>query len=148
MWNDILTAIFNTGNFGWYGPIERYTDDGPGLDTLLQYDLVIWNTYDYWWPDTGALTETDQIVLASYLEMGGKVWLIGQDVLFSGVDVAWMSDYFHLADANQDYASRVDSVLIQGLAEIQVRVFTQRQIISLTFSIRMSSFLMVLRTVC
>ena len=117
-WNDILTAIFDTGNFCWYGPIEQYTDDGPGLDTLLQYDLVIWNTYDYWWPDTGALTETDQSVLASYLEMGGKVWLIGQDLLFSGVDVAWMSDYFHLADANQDYASRVDSVLIQGVAEI------------------------------
>lgn len=118
LWDAILTAIFDTGNFGWYGPIETYTEDGPGLDTLLQYDLVIWNTYDYWWPDTGALTETDQNVLASYLEMGGKVWLIGQDLLFSGVDATWMSDYFHLADANQDYASRVDSILIQGLAEI------------------------------
>jgi len=118
VWDSVLTAIFDTGNFGWYGPIETYTADGPGLDTLLQYDLVIWNTYDYWWPDTGALTETDQNALATYLEMGGKVWLIGQDLLFSGVDAAWMSDYFHLGAANQDYASRVDSVLIQGLAEI------------------------------
>lgn len=118
MWSNVLTAILDTGHYGWYGPTYTFTEDGPGLDTLLQYDLVIWNTYDYWWPDTGALTETDQSNIENYLAMGGKVWLIGQDLLFSGVDIAWLGTYFHLDSATQDYAFNVDSVLIRGLAEI------------------------------
>jgi hypothetical protein len=55
--------------------------------------------------------------------MGGKVWLIGQDLLFSPVDTAWMRTYFHLDTAIQDYAYSVDSVLIQGLAEISGSAF-------------------------
>jgi len=94
------------------------SQDGPSLDTMLQYQLVIWNTYDYWWPDTAALTLNDQDNIGSYLASGGKMWLVGQDILYSGVPMNWMSNYFHLSNAHQDYDTLADSVTLYGHVEI------------------------------
>ncbi len=119
LWHATLTALLGTNNFDWYGATIAPGEDGPGLFIMQSYALVIWNTYDYWWPDTAALTATDQSNIGNYLQSGGKVWLIGQDLLWSGVPMSWMSDHFHLADANQDYLTGpIDSIHLHGLAEI------------------------------
>jgi hypothetical protein len=117
VWDGILTDLLGTGNFGWY-TINEDTTSGPDLATLQTYDLVIWNTYDYWWSPPAALTDTDQVNLGNYLLGGGKVWLIGQDLLWSGVPTSWMDTYFHLAGANQDYNAYAESTHVQGLEEI------------------------------
>jgi hypothetical protein len=118
LWSGTLTEILGVNHYSWYGATSSLGEDGPPLDTMQLYDLVIWNTYDYWWPDTAALTTQDQDNIASYLQGGGKVWLIGQDLLCSGVPMNWMDDWFHLADAQQDYASSADTINLRGLAEI------------------------------
>jgi len=118
VWDGLLTNILGTGNYGWYGPTLSPSDDGAPLDTMLNYELVIWNVYDYWWTDTAALTVNDQNNLGTYMDNGGKVWLIGQDALWSGVPYAWMGIYFHMADANQDYAFPCDSCNVAGLNEL------------------------------
>jgi hypothetical protein len=118
VWDSVLTEILGAGNYGWYGPTQSAGDDGPPLDTMLQYELVIWNTYDYWWTDTAALTENDQTNVGDYLTVGGKVWLIGQDALWSGIPMLWMDTYFHLLDANQDYNAYDSIINLDGLAEI------------------------------
>ncbi len=119
VWDGLLTSILGAGNYGWWGPTAAPSEDGPPLDTMMNYELVIWNTFDYWWIDTAALTVNDQNNLGSYMDYGGKVWLIGQDALWSGVDTLWMEIYFHLATANQDYWPYCSlGVNVQGLAEI------------------------------
>jgi len=118
VWQGLLDSILGAGNYGWYGATSTPGEDGPPLDTLLDYELVIWNTYDYWWQDTASLTVNDQNNLGAFLDNGGKVWLIGQDALYSGVPLSWMTAYFHLASANQDYAFPADSMNMAGLAEL------------------------------
>jgi len=118
VWDSVLTEILGAGNYGWYGPTLNPSDNGPDLATMQGYDLVIWNTYDYWWQDTAALTATDQDNLGQYMEGGGNVWLLSQDGLYSGIPYSWMNIYFGLATANEDYIFGLDSVQLHGLAEI------------------------------
>ncbi len=118
VWTGVLDEILGAGNYGWFGPTENLSEDGPPLDTMLQYELVIWNSYDHWWDDTATLTQTDQTNLGQYMEAGGYVWLIGQDALWSGVPIPWMNTYFALAGANQDYLFPAESLNVHGLAEI------------------------------
>ncbi|MCK4250400.1 T9SS type A sorting domain-containing protein [candidate division WOR-3 bacterium] len=119
LWESVLIEIYgDTNNYGWYGPILTFDEDGPSLGTMQDYDLVIWNTYDYWWDTVPALTDNDQNNIGTYLENGGMVWLIGQDLLDSDVPMSWMSDYFHLDSADQDYCDSIETIPLHGLAEI------------------------------
>ncbi|MCK4250062.1 T9SS type A sorting domain-containing protein [candidate division WOR-3 bacterium] len=120
-WQAALDSILGVGNYGWFGPTTSYPENGPDLATMQIYALVIWNTYDCWNPGAGpALTATDQTNIANYISGGGKVWLIGQDILFSGVPYAWMTTNFNMQSAIEDYSgvSGLDPYPITGLAEI------------------------------
>ena len=115
VWDGVLTNILGAGNYGWFGPTTNPYEDGPDLATMQTYDLVIWNNYDHW--DAPTLTANDMTNIASYISGGGKVWLIGHDVLYSGVPLSWLTTNFHLASAVEDYTTAV-SLNIEGLAEI------------------------------
>ncbi|UCF70124.1 MAG: T9SS type A sorting domain-containing protein [candidate division WOR-3 bacterium] len=119
LWDSLLTELIGTGNFGWFTTPDEISN-GPDLATMEQYELIIWNCYDYWWssPDPAALTTDDMQNISDLLFGGGKVWLIGQDVLWSGVPAPWMDTHFHLTDANQDYNYGIDSAHVHGLDEI------------------------------
>jgi hypothetical protein len=105
------------GNYGWFSTATD-SSDGPDLATMELYDLVVWNCYDYWFLGPMALTPTDQLNISDYLFNGGKMWLIGQDILWSGVPMDWMATHFFLADANQDYNYGALFCNVQGLNEI------------------------------
>ncbi|MGC9367200.1 MAG: T9SS type A sorting domain-containing protein [bacterium] len=100
-WIEVLDSVLGVGNYSWFGPTGSQPEDGPSLDTMLNYDLVIWNTYDHW--NTIVLTDNDTANIADYLDQGGKVWLIGQDLLYSGVPLAWVSANFLLQTVYEDY---------------------------------------------
>lgn len=119
LWDSLLTALVGAGNYGWFLTLEA-DSNGPDLATMEMYDLVIWNCYDYWWssPDPAALTTTDQANISDLLFNGGKCWLIGQDVLWSGVPTSWMNTHFHLQSAIQDYNYGIDSAHVEGQNEI------------------------------
>ncbi len=68
--------VFDTGGGNW----------GPPADTLHQYPLTIWTTgYDWHSP----LNAAEEDRLAAYLDVGGRLLLIGQDIL----DVSGLSDF-------------------------------------------------------
>lgn len=118
VWVGLLDNILGTGNYAWWGRTMTPGEDGPPYDTLANYEMVIWNTYDYWWTDTAALTTNDQNNLGTYMDNGGKVWLISQDGLYTGVPYAWMAIYFHLQTAIEDYAFPQDSCNVAGHNEL------------------------------
>ncbi|MGB9721458.1 MAG: FlgD immunoglobulin-like domain containing protein [bacterium] len=115
-WASVLNEVLGSGNYGWFGPITDPAANGPDSATMATYDLVIWNTYDFWWTD--ALTSTDQTNIQNYINAGGKVWLLGQDIIYSGVPLAWLATNFHLSSAIEDYCSDEVTLNLQGLAEI------------------------------
>jgi hypothetical protein len=118
VWDSVLTELYGDGNFGWFGPTSDYLEDGPDLATMQMYDLVIWHNYDMWEPGP-ALTANDMANIGDYLTGGGKVWLISQDGLYTGVPYFWMDTYFHLDTAYEDYAGAgIESLHVHGLAEI------------------------------
>ncbi|MEO0096258.1 MAG: FlgD immunoglobulin-like domain containing protein [candidate division WOR-3 bacterium] len=123
LWTNTLNDLLGTGNYGWFGPTTDPTANGPDLSTMQNYDLVIWNCYDFWWDDM-ALTSTDQTNLQDYINGGGKVWLLGQDIIYSGVPTAWLATNFHLSSVSEDYCNDATSLNIQGLAEINGYTFT------------------------
>lgn len=68
-------------------PYEAYDIAGssgvpPSLATMSEYDLVIWYTstdgvdLNFWYEDT-------QVALRAYWQAGGKLWVIGQDLLYA-----------------------------------------------------------------
>ncbi len=114
-WNGLLTTLL-PGEYGWYETTAQ-GQDGPDLATMQPYWLVIWNCYDDWW--TGdALTANDESNIASYIAGGGKVWLIGQDIIYAGTQLAWLTTNFHLASYVEDYNYNEPTADLLGLAEI------------------------------
>jgi len=123
LWTNTLNDLLGSGAYGWFGPTNDPTSNGPDLPTMQNYDLVIWNCYDFWWHDM-ALTSTDQTNIQNYINGGGKVWLFGQDIVYSGVPLSWLMTNFHLASVSEDYCQDATSLNIQGLAEINGISFT------------------------
>jgi hypothetical protein len=118
LWQGTLDAIFGPGLYGWYGPTLTRSENGPDSLEMMNYELVIWNCYDYWFRDTAALTADDTVNIAAYLANQGKVWLLGQDLLWSGVPMEYMLAYFHLQSALQDYVEDEPDINLHGLVEI------------------------------
>ncbi|KQC11965.1 MAG: hypothetical protein APR63_11915 [Desulfuromonas sp. SDB] len=115
MW---LDSTLGAGNYDWWGPIVD-TGDGPPVDTMLLYDLVIWDCYDVWWTNV-APTPTAMTNIGSYISQGGKFWLIGHDVLYAGGTAAYTltQTYFGLSSAVEDYGSDIYNVTLTGAAEL------------------------------
>jgi hypothetical protein len=125
-WGAVLDSVI-PGDFTVWGPTTGgAAENGPDSATMAPYTLVIWNTYDWWDPALGAaLTATDRTNLANYLTAGGKVWLIGQDVMWSGTPLAWMTANFDLQSVSQDYGGGFPSgwYWFDGQAEIAADSF-------------------------
>jgi len=119
LWHTLLTNFYGPGNFGWFGPTTDKYENGPDLQTMQNYDLVIWNNYDHYGqplPLSPTLTAADQTNITDYINSGGKFWLIAQDALYSGVPLAFFQNNFHL----ENYSPNVTGVVsthLQGLAE-------------------------------
>jgi len=117
-WHGMLTTLLGTGNFGWFGPTLDYTEDGPSLDTMLNYQLVIWNCYDQW--DNPALTTNDMANLQNFIIGGGQVWLIGQDIIYGGGAgmLTFLQNFFNLQAVTEDYPGGDSTTNMTGLVEI------------------------------
>lgn len=65
----------------------------PTREELCLYERVIWNTgYDY--NSVGAgLSLTEQAAIAGYLQGGGRIFISGQDILFTGVSFEFMQKF-------------------------------------------------------
>ncbi|MFB0515599.1 MAG: cohesin domain-containing protein, partial [Candidatus Neomarinimicrobiota bacterium] len=66
--------------------------DGPDREALQHVDIIIWMT-GYEWGYHPTLTPNDQANLAAFLKRGGRVWLIGQDIIWD-IGPSFISRYF------------------------------------------------------
>ncbi|MFM1768185.1 MAG: hypothetical protein RJA22_714 [Verrucomicrobiota bacterium] len=85
----------------------------PGAADLALYPVVIWNTgYEY--SATGAgLAAIEQSAIASYLNGGGRIFISGQDILWSGVTASFRTNYLKLGGYTDDITS--SSLAITGV---------------------------------
>ncbi len=79
------------------------TDDGPQIGTLSKYDVVIWMTGK----DTAySLTRTkdtgDLTNLEAFLNNGGKLWLIGENIMENRYTPTFMNDYLGVTREARD----------------------------------------------
>jgi len=85
--------------------------DGPPLDTLLQYDVVIWFTGETWNSAYFVtLSANDEANLAAYLDAGGNLFLSAHDYFWDRYPNAgnfypgqFPYDYLHVNSTTQDY---------------------------------------------
>lgn len=130
LWQPVLDSILDVGNYGWFGPTTDGTQDGPMLEEMQNYNLVIWNTAGsaYQGP---TLTATDQTNIQDYISGGGRFWLISQDAIYSGVPLSFFQTNFNVDNIVPDYNSGI--INIQGLSEIAGNIFSVNTILYLPF---------------
>ena len=86
----------------------------PGTAELSDYDVVIWNTgFNYSATDAG-VSAAEQTALAGYLDGGGGLFLVGQDILYNGVSASFQSDYLKLASFTSDVRNLSQYVGVSG----------------------------------
>jgi hypothetical protein len=108
------TAMDNGGYSGQYDTHEvAYNDNGPDAASMASYDVVIWLTGETWNSSyCVSLSTTDETNLATYLDGGGSLILVGQDYLYDRYPSAgpfnpgeFPYDYLDLTSVVQDYWS-------------------------------------------
>ena len=75
--------------------------DGPSYDTLSEYTMIIWICgSDYSSGDDVTFTTNDKLNVGDYLDDGGAMWIIGQDILY---DFDYSDGYREEGDFEYDY---------------------------------------------
>ncbi|RLJ00485.1 MAG: hypothetical protein DRP03_00140 [Candidatus Aenigmatarchaeota archaeon] len=83
--------------------VSGSSDNGPDLETLSKYDIVIWFTGE---DHKNTLTSVDINNLQQYLDNGGAFFLTGQDIGYDIWDTAFYGEYLHAfycADSSGEY---------------------------------------------
>ena len=100
-------------------------EDAPDFDTLSEYSLIIWACgSDYQSGETDiTFTTNDKENVADYLEGGGSLWAIGQDILYDfdtadGERSEGDFEYDYLGVAYADHDRTTPSVLMLSLIHI------------------------------
>ena len=113
--------------------------DGPDAATMLNYDLVIWDTGEQW-QGGNTLSDNDESNLSAYIDNGGKVIISGHDYLWDKYSAAgafaatdFPNEYLGVASANQDAVTVSDTPMningatgsyVDGLSVSQTDIFT------------------------
>ena len=74
-----INSLDNLTDIAYDTIVVEYGEDGPGSDTLNAYDMIIWAcgadlSYTF--------TENDRDNISGFLDDGGSMWVIGQDILW------------------------------------------------------------------
>lgn len=86
----------------------------PTSAELSAYTVVIWNTgYEYSGPGAG-LSSGEQATISNYLNAGGRMFLSGQDILYTGVSTSFRQNYLKVANFTNDV--RTSNHTQQGVA--------------------------------
>ena len=86
----------------------------PTSAELSAYSVVVWNTgYEYSGPGAG-LSSGEQATISNYLNAGGRMFLSGQDILYTGVTTSFRQNYLKVANFTNDV--RTSNHTQQGVA--------------------------------
>ena len=86
-----------------YDVWDTTTLGSPSYDVISSYTIVVWNTGPDYSSDT--LTTMDQNNLERYMDSGGRLILMGQDIIWGIGVVDLFTKYFHISSVNQDAIS-------------------------------------------
>lgn len=101
-----LDVLDSLGYATQYWDID--VNGNPDTSFLKNFPVVIWYTgYD----EDATISETNQNVLISYLDNGGRLFLTGQNISDEIGNSVFMNDYLHA-----DHASNVSYYIITGIA--------------------------------
>ncbi len=128
-WLNPLVNLIGSDNICWFGPTADEYENGPSLEAMQHADLVIWNCYDYY--SDPCFTDYDTTNINDYIAGGGKIWLIGQDIVYSNTDKgkdktrnrgtrtewSWLTNNFGVDSVYEDYIEE-ETMNIQGQNEI------------------------------
>ena len=90
--------VFDTWNVASIGST-------PTASQLAAYGLVVWNTgYDYSSAGAGLSGTAEQTAIQGYLDGGGRIFISGQDILYSGVSATFRANYLKVAAFTSDVA--------------------------------------------
>lgn len=89
--------------------------DGPDAETMGDYALVVWDCFDDWF---GALTSNDVSNMTTYLDDGGYLWLMGQDINWvpPGGWTNFLSDYLGVSSVTNDIYWDVNPATANGIS--------------------------------
>ena len=101
-------AALDSNNYSYtYYEVTDPWDDGPDLQTMEQYELILWFTGEAYRDE--ALSEGDQDNLAEYLDDGGAMLLSSADYLGGEIPENksdW--EYFYPGDFQYDYLGLIE----------------------------------------
>lgn len=112
--SDILLVADDGGQYKYSTALLEYVLEKIGLkfdvwDTvedgevneylLFTYSLVIWNCGPSY---ANTLSESDQLILSKYLDAGGRLLLLGQDILYDVGLTDFFLNYFYIYDYYED----------------------------------------------
>ncbi|MCP4174495.1 MAG: S8 family serine peptidase, partial [Fuerstiella sp.] len=77
----------------------------PSTQDLVGYGAVIWNTgYDYTSTNAG-LSSAEQTAIQGYLDLGGRTFISGADILYNTVTASFRENYLKVANFTNDVIS-------------------------------------------
>ncbi|MEY4177826.1 MAG: hypothetical protein RLY70_1400, partial [Planctomycetota bacterium] len=100
-----FTAAMNANSYVYDVWDVATVGAGPTAADLSNYDIVVWNTGSEYQAATAGLTAADQAALTSYLDAGGRLYLSGQDALYSGTSATFRQNYLKVASYRDDVVS-------------------------------------------
>lgn len=105
---------------------EVQTAGLPSADVLSRFSVVFWNTGPVYNAAGAGLTQSEQVILAEYLDAGGRLGIFGQDILWNGLSDDFRTDYLHIAghidDVNAVRHIGVDGNAISGGGDLMLSV--------------------------
>lgn len=105
-WNGGMgTALDNLGyTWEWYPTWDN--EDAmqvfPDVVTLQDYDVVFVHTFDNWWGPPAAISDANVTILSDYMDAGGIVVLVGQDLHWGGLADVFLDGYFACGTVTDD----------------------------------------------
>jgi subtilisin family serine protease len=100
-----FTAALNANSYVYDVWDVAAVGSGPTAADLTNYDIVVWNTGSDYQSSTAGLSSADQAALTSYLDGGGRLYLSGQDALYTGTSATFRQNYLKVASYRDDVIS-------------------------------------------
>lgn len=74
----------------------------PSTTDLDDYEAVIWNTGYVYSGATAGLSSSEQTAISGYLDNDGRIFIVGQDILYNGVTTSFRTDYLKVGSFTSD----------------------------------------------
>jgi len=97
-----FTAALNANNYVYDIWDVSAVGAGPSAADLEPYNVVVWNTGSDYQSAAAGLSSADQAALTTYLNGGGRLYLSGQDALYTGTSDTFRQNYLKVASYRDD----------------------------------------------